>query len=56
MVPGLKAKADIESSGGDATSKSFIGFTVAVVVPPVNEVEPKFPWENIFEKEPNVEL
>ena len=32
MVAGLNANAEVESSGGEFTSKSFMGFTVAVDV------------------------
>lgn len=44
---GLKERAEIESSGGETTSKSFIGFTVAVVVLLENVVVPRPPCENI---------
>ncbi len=47
MAAGLKANAEVESSGGETTSKSFIGFTVAVVVVLENVVVPRPLWGNI---------
>lgn len=48
IVAGLNAKAEVESSGGETTSKSFIGLTVAVDEPVVNEDVPSPPCPNIF--------
>lgn len=48
IVAGLNANADVESSGGDTTSKSLLGFTVADVVLEVKEDVPRPPWVNIL--------
>jgi len=47
-VAGLKASDEIESSGGEVTSKSFIGFAdVGVEVAPKEEDVPNALWLNI---------
>jgi hypothetical protein len=48
-VAGLKASEDIESSGGEVTSKSFIGLADdVVVVAPKLEDAPSVLWLNIM--------
>jgi hypothetical protein len=49
IVAGLKANDETESSGGEVTSKSFIGFADdgVEVVPKADEV-PNVPWLNII--------
>ena len=47
MDAGLNAKHETVSSGGDTTSKSFIGFAVdeEAVAPPPRKLEPPNPDE-----------
>jgi hypothetical protein len=48
IVAGLNANAEVESSGGDTTSKSLLGFTVADAGLEVKEEVPRPPCVNIF--------